>query len=446
MSPLCRTLLVCTALSITHFAFGDTNADIATFKQSWTATALTLQREIDINAPLTEATFIGTHNSYNAKSYEIPFIRYIDPNQLLSIYDQLEQGIRSIELDTHWTFTQYASHDILLCHGKANHLGCSPFDRPLNEGLIELRDWLKAHPHEIVLLYLERFLDGHEPRLAALLEEYLGEFIFKTATVKLNNHSHDCVSLPGSLSKAEILRAGKQLLIVTKGCAAPNEHYEEQNIYPQNINDFVFAGIGNIPTHPSTFIDDTIDHFTAYPDCGKSTIFSSDYLHTSLWRIYEDRTFISNISYRHKPLEIEEMQTLMHCGTNWPAMDKLTVGDPRLTTAIWSWAPSFPRADEGECSIYKSGEGIENKTCDKLITGYACKEENTHHIKAINLLGNWITGESACQLLAGKNWHFSVPVNGQQMTALKESMNTLALSDVWLNYSLNKQGHWIANA
>src|SRR5947208_16682357 len=81
-------------------------ADIETFKHSWTAAALKLQREIDLNAPLNVATFLATHNSYNSKSYQIPFVRYIDPNQNLSIYDQLEIGVRSIELDAHWSLTQ----------------------------------------------------------------------------------------------------------------------------------------------------------------------------------------------------------------------------------------------------------------------------------------------------------------------------------------------------
>ena len=128
----------------------------------WLMRALALQRQIDLNAPIIQATFIGTHNSYNSESYRIPFIRYIDPNHTLSVYEQLEAGARSIELDAHWYQGRYGKKDILLCHGRPNHLGCSMFDRPFREGLLELREWMKAHPQEILLIYIERHLDGHE--------------------------------------------------------------------------------------------------------------------------------------------------------------------------------------------------------------------------------------------------------------------------------------------
>src|SRR3990167_11298028 len=89
------------------------------YASTWIEKALKLQREIDLNAPLNEATFIGTHNSYNSKFYANP-VRYIDPNQLLSITDQLETGIRSLEFDVHWTTNKNLLKDLLLCHAGSN--------------------------------------------------------------------------------------------------------------------------------------------------------------------------------------------------------------------------------------------------------------------------------------------------------------------------------------
>src|SRR5258707_15135322 len=99
------------------------------FKRSWVAKALMLQRDIDMNVPLNQSTFLATHNSENSISYQIPFVRYIDPNQILSIYDQLEMGIRNIELDVHWYTSINFKKDILLSHALESHLGCSIFDR-----------------------------------------------------------------------------------------------------------------------------------------------------------------------------------------------------------------------------------------------------------------------------------------------------------------------------
>lgn len=413
---------------------------------SWIAMALKLQREIDRDAPLSEATFIGTHNSYNSKNYSTPsIIRYVDPNQTLSIYDQLETGIRSLELDAHWTTNNTLSKDILLCHGQPNHLGCSLSDLKMSDALQELREWLKANPNEIVLLYIDRFLDGHEPRLTTLLEQSIGEFIYKAEVARSHNDDpKGCVALPTKLSKSDILKTGKQLVIVTKGCDGSHPHYEEQDTFKLKWNDYVFSGIGDIPTYPYTFIDSTMDFFAVYPDCGKSSIFNSDKQHSSLWRIYEDRTQLSNMGHVLKKIEPEDMQALTRCGINWPSMDMLNVSDKRLNAAIWSWASSYPQNNQGRCAIYQNAEGIKNTPCDETRMGFACREANTQNIKAVSIMGNWSYGESACSLL-GKNWHFIVPVNGYQMNFLKESMTQLSLQQVWLNYAVDPEGHWIAN-
>src|SRR3990167_1162540 len=410
----------------------------------WLKKALKLQREIDLHAPLNEATFIGTHNSYNSKFYANP-VRYIDPNQLLSITGQLESGVRSIEFDVHWTANNKLVLDLLLCHGNTKHIGCSLFDRHVMDGLKELRDWLRANPNEIVLLYIDRYLDGHEPRLAALLDDYLGNYIYKPAVLRSSHSSADCLSLPTHLTKADILKAGKQLIIVTKGCDRSNAYYYEQNQFKQIWNDYVFAGIGDIPRKYYTFIDATITNFTSYPDCGKSTIFHPDLFHTSVWRIYEDRTLNGSIGHPQKKIHFKIVSELMHCGINWPTMDKVDKNDSRLNATIWSWMPEYPKTGDGHCAIYKIDQGFENIPCEQIKAGYACQEEKTHDMKAISIIGTWSSGESTCQLLAGKNWHFAVPINATQLDKLKISMNATLLQTSWLNYVEDEQGSWHAN-
>lgn len=421
---------------------------IDAFKQSWTASALKLQREIDLNAPINEATFIGTHNSYNSKVYRMTPVRYMDPNQTLSIYDQLEMGVRSIELDAHWTTNSYFSKDILLCHGLPSHWGCSAFDRQISEGLQEIQDWLKANPNEVVLLYIERHLDGHEPRLAAKLDAYLGQWIFKPSAVRKNGDSaKSCVSMPTTLTKADVLKAGKQLLIIAKECDGDDPHYVEQDQYLQQWNDFVFAGNGDIEKAPFTFLDSGVDDFTHFPDCAKSTTFSLDLHHTTMWRIFEDRTMLSSIAHPNSAntVDVKTMHELIDCGINWPTMDMLSVNDSRLSAAIWSWAANYPKMGEGQCSIYKKDEGIENVPCNKKRIGFACQDENTHTIKSIPYSGSMANGESICQFFAGKNWHFAMPVNGAEMYALRESVANNKLASVWLNYMADNSGHWIVN-
>ena len=440
----------CLSVSILLFFFNTitlaSNPSISSFKYSWLERALKLQREIDFNAPLKDATFLGTHNSYNAKSYAIPLVRYIDPNQILSIYDQLEMGIRSLEFDIHWTNDDKLQKNILLCHAKGDHIGCSLYDRPIQQGLEELRTWLKENPGEIVLLYLDRYLDGHEPRLISLIENTLGELIYP-ASLSRKNHDDpkSCVALPSTLTKADIVKAKKQVIIVTKACDGRNPRYEEQDKFTLRWNDYVYAGIGDVPQYPYSFIDATLNDFTDYPDCGLSKIFHPDIQHTSLWRIFEDRTSLASTRGNQKKLEADDMRKLMQCGINWPSIDMLSSNDERLNASIWSWAPTYPQDGNGQCAMYKKDEGIKNMPCTQSLSGFACRNETTQEIKAISMIGSWSSGESTCQVLGGKSWHFFMPYNGYQLTQLKESMTIPLLQEIWVNYIADTNGNWHAN-
>ena len=426
-----QRMLLCVLCFLTLPALANNNATrIATFKQSWTANTLKFQREIDLNTPLNQATFLGTHNSYNSRAYQTPY-RYSDTNQLLSIYDQLETGVRSVELDAHWSRTGTHSQDILLCHSDDDHHECDYFDRKFTDGLAEIRDWLAANPGEVVLLYIERHVDHHNPRLAAMLDEYVGRYIFKPSLVRDKQAAAgSCVALPGTLTKAQVLRAGKQLLIVTKGCESPLNQVE-QDKFKLNWNDFGFAGIGMIPEQIFSFIDVVPDEFNGYPDCGKSQAFFPDINHTSLWRVYEDGTMGTS---HVKRMDETVMRDIVRCGINWQTMDQLDIADPRLTAAIWSWAPGYPQVGKGACAMYESGKGMVNAACDEFTSGYACKDDFSHEFTTVVVKGKWRNGEAACQKFVGVNWHFAMPVNGQQMFALKLSVTKNNLQSIWLNY------------
>ncbi len=429
LNHFCATLLLCISPLLAE--------------ASWVDDTLKLQREIDLNAPLNEATFIGTHNSYNSKAYEIPFVRYVDPNHTLSIYDQLDAGVRSVELDAHWTLATHFKKEILLCHGQPNHTGCSAFDRPIEEGLVEIRDWLQKHPGEIVLLYIERHLDGHEPRMAALLEKYLGNYLFQPKAVRHSTtDARACVTLPAWLTKADILRAGKQLLLIVKHCDGSNPAYEEQKEFPFIWNDYAFSGSGEMQPQAYTFVDADMS-LISYPGCGKFDLYKNDPLHTSLWRIIEDRTLLSSVVHPSKKIEIPEMRDLIRCGINWPSMDMLEQNDPRFTGAIWSFAEHYPQAGAGHCAMYQPQTGMINTECAKNAERFSCQNDITRAFDLAKHGGDFSQGELACQEL-GAEWHFKTPVNGGQMNTVSELVKAFNLNSVWLNYR-EDNGKWIAN-
>ncbi len=449
----CMTMRWKLSLSLIYFflcAFSNAveadSSDIQAFKKSWIAKALQLQNQIDIHSPLNQATFLGTHNSYNAKVYAGKWWSYVDPNQQLSIYDQLEMGIRSVEFDAHWTFDAHLKKAILLCHGLDNHIGCNIYDRPFTQGLEELRDWLQANPGSVVLLYIERHLDQHEPRLTSELEKYVGQFIFKPTEVRPQGVTTvpSCISLPGNLTKAEILKAGKQLIIVTKGCDGTTPHYQETDQFTLQWNDYVFSGIGRTQA-PYDILDTSIDErFRPYPNCGKQTIFAVDPTHDSIWRIFEDRTMLSNVYSKMRKLLEYDLREMMLCGINWPAMDMLAVDDDRLEAAIWSWAPSYPQHEtEAQCVIYQMNQGMKNIPCDQPVTAYACKLAYANTWQVIHTKGSWQEGERHCRDMAGFGWHFAVPINANQMFLLKSA--AMGTKEIGLNYAMDQQGQWQAN-
>lgn len=72
------------------------------FNASWVGRALRAQRRIDLDTPIADTSLVGAHNSFNSEAYSSG-VRYLDPNQRDSTFNQLRMGARAIELDVHWT-------------------------------------------------------------------------------------------------------------------------------------------------------------------------------------------------------------------------------------------------------------------------------------------------------------------------------------------------------
>ena len=130
---------------------------------------LAFQYALGDDLPLRFAPWIGTHNSFNTTA-QTATLSALDANQQLSMTDQLRIDVRSLELDAHW-FPSVAAggYAAVLCHGEGEdqaHAGCTT-ERLLKDGLAEIDVWLKAHPKEVVLLYLEDHLVEDEGYAAA---------------------------------------------------------------------------------------------------------------------------------------------------------------------------------------------------------------------------------------------------------------------------------------
>src|SRR3954471_8827457 len=152
-------------------------ADVSGWDRTWAHRALSLQYALGNDLGLRDAPWVGTHNSFNSIAEMGNTLSDTDANQQLSLPDQLAIDVRSIELDVH----SFAGRQVV-CHARGadqGHAGCS-VERDFASVLGELGDWLRAHPNQVVLLYLEDHLDGlaDHDAAAAALHDTLGSLVF----------------------------------------------------------------------------------------------------------------------------------------------------------------------------------------------------------------------------------------------------------------------------
>ena len=119
---------------------------VADYQRSWTHRAVGFQARLGDPLSLTEAAWVGTHNSFNALANGFT-LSHGDSNQQLTLAQQLDVDVRSIELDLH-VLQRAQGPTVVVCHGRGPdelHFGCTT-EPTLAQVLPQVRDWLAAHP------------------------------------------------------------------------------------------------------------------------------------------------------------------------------------------------------------------------------------------------------------------------------------------------------------
>lgn len=372
---------------------------IADFQNGWAGKALAMQRQLDLNEPMSQSSILGSHNTYNSEEYRTA-LRYLDPQQKHSIYDQLRLGARFLELDAHWTYKIDGfdwGNDILLCHSGIGqnigdvHVGCSLADRRLSDGLEEVRRWLDENPAEVIILYIEDHVDGEHTRLWNTLNSKLGNKFYA---------SGGCKSVPSDLSKADVLMAGKQVVLwKDKGCSSDS-----------TMAGVAFSGLGDIS------------------------------------RIWEDRTGIGAIGAFFNGtavsrLEAADIEREFKAGRNLVNLDDITHDDGRLEAAVWSWDRNEPNNQGGDqdCAVQWENGRWDDDNCGNQYH-FACESQDDGSWSLSTTTGAWTEGTAACAALAG-NYTFSVPTSAGDNEALKAAKG--GNTHVWLNYNDRLyEGNW----
>lgn len=396
-------------------------SDVSNYKQTWEYKALQLQGDIDLYAPLGKASFITTHNSYNAGVYSQNG-SYIDPNQKISLYDQLEIGVRALELDVHYTFSSSGfwpwewrfSDELKLSHADGD-LGTHPNDRFFTQGLSEVRSWLNNNPNEVIIIYIEDQMEGKYDQAISEMEGIIGDLVYKP---------DGCQSLPMDISKADVLMENKQILLIGGNCA--------------NLNwaNYVFNG------HFSS--TESLENFTPYPVCTAGNK-DADYIQSHLVRIYEDSTNLSAMfGDPGPPITATDAAEMAKCGIGAIGLDQIVPYDSRLKAQIWSWGENEPNNAGGEdCAAQRSDGRFNDLPCE-LYRHVACQDPNTAEWYITSNTYTWEEAHDAVEAeFPGQNLIFAVPVNGYENAKLQDLKRSLGINDVWLNYSdRDIEGEW----
>ena len=420
-------------------------ARIAAYEDSWVHRALTLQRGLDESAPLWEEQLPHTHNSFNASSYSIPTdgslpsyyatLTNQDPNQVYSITDQLRMDIRAIEIDLHWVPSPYGSAEThgywpTMCHGDAQdptgsgfyvHVGCTD-DRPMQDGLAEVARWLKANPHEVLLVYLENQLFSGGPVAsdtqahdvaASIIKSQLGPLVYQPpAGMKTGT----CAPMPYDRSRADMLAAGKQVLLVG-------------NCGPGAWNQWVFT------RGPAWDESGNPTNYGA-ADCAKDQAAREN--HTSFRRWYEESPWLEAMTDATQVLTASATAQMVQCGANIIGFDQLQPFDGRLEAMVWSWAKDQPSATGGDCAVQGPDSRFRVADCNQR-QPFACVDSSLdwHVTRAV---GRWRDGAKVCgREFPGSS--FGVPPNGYRNAQLAAAGSGRT---VWLNYT-RSGGAWTAH-
>ncbi|MEK6278440.1 MAG: hypothetical protein AABM29_10570 [Actinomycetota bacterium] len=381
--------------------------------------ALELQHGLADDVGMRNAPWVGTHNSFNSTAEMGQTLSAQDSNQELAITDQLDLGIRSVELDVHWFLSlQAGGLAPVVCHARSGseaHAGCS-IEKPLREVLDEIAGWLRkpANRRAVLLLYLEDHLDNQTgyDTAASVVAQRLGGLLYQPAP-------GGCRRLPSDLNRRRVLASGAQVVIVSD------------------------CGVGS--GWPSVIFDwdahkeERPHGFTDYPDCGPD--FKRIEFDNRLIRYYEDSTQLTaNAGSPDDGIKPRTASQMARCGVDLVGLDQLTRDDSRLAALVWSWAQGQPGS--ARCAVQqRATQGLETpwrtRPCRKRRRP-ACRRGDVWVVAKHRVRQR--KGRAGCRKFHAR---FAVPRTGYEAQLLRRAMKRAGTMEVWLGYRRSSGGDWV---
>src|SRR5690242_11109361 len=226
----CRRVGIPDTLCTLPLAHHVTQAARDAYLASWVHSTAQFQYTLGDPLALRDVQWVGTHNSFNSLSDSFT-LSHADSNQQLSLTQQLDIDVRSIELDLHYIpqlLGLLGTRAVTVCHGQGpevHDLGCTT-EPTFAKVLPQVASWLNApgHGNEVVLLYLEDNLKNAAAYASAVatLDNVLKRpngtsLIYKPDPAQ--KAANGCVPLPLGASRDAVRASGARVVLV--GSCAP---------------------------------------------------------------------------------------------------------------------------------------------------------------------------------------------------------------------------------
>lgn len=393
---------------------------------NWVAWANAQQRYIiGRDEPINWITHVGAHNAYSnaAQGYTSPATQ----NQKRSITDQLNLGMRMLELDPHYILGQ-----VRLCHGATDGECLVPGNlsgRLFAYGIQEIAQWLDANPDEVLILLLDNHVASeHMAVVTKILQDYLGNRIFQKTSSSLARWP----------TMGELRSSGKRVVVFsTQDDPSPLIFYSKTYLTKSNRNGSADAtpgvctdGDGN--SGPQRAINKWFDIAE-----GRT---GSDLLNpTGL--LYE-REVAAFVKCSASIIGFDFVDAL---DVAFPTFDR-PGPDNRLAASIWSFADG-DFGTSGPAALNLSGHWASRPA--NLPYPFACAlrdrtgvnfQERQWKITSALLPWSAAAGEQACVQEFGPQYTFAYPANGYQNAQVLNALNNYGSGQaVWLRFQAEPQ-------
>ena len=368
----------------------------------WLKFALKTQRELQIDVPADHVQVLGAHNSYNNRASGYGDLddchwplRTDDvcislANQEFSFTDQLNMGVRNIEIDLWDCFGK-----IRMSHGNNEmKVGCLPWDKEFTEGMKEISNWTRKseNRNEIVEIYFDdHTTESADWPINHAIKKYFGNKVLTPADLKMK-FSHRWPTI------RKMRQIKKTVIFIDEN----NDHsgcYLHQHFWTKGLTVNSFSP----QLKNCSAVGDNKEAVRIYSD---STVYGP------LWNGIKQQGTIM------------DFKKYLLCGVRLPCADQ--INSELMKTAVFTWAELEPKhpINESSCVVLSSVGRWHLAECNEDHY-FACVSKLNENIWSVSSgVGKYLN--PSCQ----DSMEFSVPRNGYQH---QELVKTARGKNVWLN-------------